>query len=187
MQNDFCSTGYYMDKAGYEIARLRRPISPIQQVLAAARQSGMTILFTRQHRLPGNPGDDGGHSHPRLALRGEPGWEIIPELAPAADEVVIDKVACSAFVATNLHELLQRTDTTSLVFCGNTIDVCVHSTLRSANDLAYHCITLADCCGAVSDELHHWSLESIKVEGGVFGEVMNSPEFTGLLQAQQDD
>ena len=144
----------------------------------------MTILFTRQYRPAGRDDDQPGHSYPRLALMGEPGWEIIPDLAPAADEAVIDKIACSAFVSTNMQELLQGKNARTLVFCGNTIDVCVHSTLRSANDLGYQCITLGDCCGAVNDELHRWSLESIKVENGVFGQVMDSPEFIGLLEAQ---
>jgi nicotinamidase-related amidase len=182
MQNDFCNHGYYMDRAGYDIARLRLPVSPIRQVLAAARDSGITILFTRQHRLPGEREGQADYPYPRIALKGEPGWAIIPELSPAEDEMVIDKVACSAFVSTNFHELLKSRDAQTLVFCGNTIDVCVHSTLRSANDLGYKCITLSDCCGAVSEELHHWSLESIKVEHGVFGEVMTSGEFVGLLQ-----
>jgi nicotinamidase-related amidase len=184
MQNDFCSNGYYMDQAGYDVARLRRPVAPIQHVLAAARRSSTSVVFTRQYRPLDSREGQADHPYPRLALKGEPGWEIIPELAPGAAEEVIDKIACSAFVSTNMQELLQRKNARTLVFCGNTIDVCVHSTLRSANDLGYQCITLADCCGAVNDELHRWSLESIKVENGVFGQVMDSAEFIGLLQTQ---
>jgi len=171
-----------MDQAGYDIARLRRPIAPLQQVLSAARQSGLTIIFTRQYRLP-EAGEEGeASSYPPIALKGEPGWEIIPELSPQKDETVLDKTACSAFVSTNIDELLKSKNIHTLVFCGNTIDVCVHSTLRSANDLGYSCITLSDCCGAVSDELHHWSLESIKVEDGVFGDVMESRHFIATLK-----
>jgi biuret amidohydrolase len=181
MQNDFCSAGYYMDQAGYDIARLRKPITPLQEVLPAARAEGITVIFTRQHRRPEDTGEEAATSFPRIALRGEPGWEIIPELTPRDDEVVLDKIACSAFVSTNLDDLLKSKNMRTLVFCGNTIDVCVHSTLRSANDLRYSCITLSDCCGAVNDELHRWSLESIKVEGGVFGEVMTSRQFIQMI------
>jgi biuret amidohydrolase len=187
MQHDFCSNGYYMDKAGYDIARLSRPISPIQEVLAAARRTGMNIVFTRQHRLPGDREEKRDDSYPRISLKGEPGWEIIPELSPLEDEIVIDKIACSAFVSTGIHELLKGNEVQTLVLCGNTIDVCVHSTLRSANDLGYKCITLSDCCGAVNDDLHRWSLESIKVEGGVFGKVMSSQEFIRLIRTSHDN
>jgi biuret amidohydrolase len=181
MQNDFCSAGFYMDQAGYDIATLRRPIIPLQHVLSAARARGLTVIFTRQHRLLKDAEEDAAISYPRIALKGDPGWEIIPELTPQEDEVVLDKTTCSAFVLTNMDELLKSRDIRTLVFCGNTIDVCVHSTLRSANDLGYSCITLSDCCGAVNDDLHRWSLESIKVENGVFGEVTNSRQFIQMI------
>jgi len=182
MQNDFCSTGYYMDKAGYDITSLRKPIMPLRQVLSAARRAGMTVIFTRQYRLPKDAEETAASSFPLISLKGEPGWEIIPELTPREDEVVLDKIACSAFVSTDIDERLKAKDIRALVFCGNTIDVCVHSTLRSANDLGYSCSTLSDCCGAVNDQLHHWSLESIKVENGVFGQVMNSRQFIQMIQ-----
>jgi nicotinamidase-related amidase len=180
MQNDYCSAGYYLDKAGYDIDRLRWPVAPIQRVLEAARRAGLTIIYTRQYHVPGaqedTAGEQGGGSFPRTALKGEAGWEIIPELAPQAAETVLDKTTCSAFVSTDIQELLKSKAIGTLIFCGNTLDVCVHSTLRSANDLGYDCITLADCCGAVNDGLYEWSLESIKVENGVFGAVMESPQ-----------
>ena len=187
MQNDYCSTGYYMSKAGYDIDRLRRPIAPIQRVLAPARQAGLTIIYTRQYHVPGAEGEDGqqeqdGGSFPRTALKGETGWEIIPELAPQADETILDKTTCSAFVSTDIHELLKGKAIGTLIFCGNTLDVCVHSTLRSANDLGYDCITLADCCGAVNDGLYEWSLESIRIEDGVFGAVMDSAQLIDRLR-----
>jgi len=179
-----------MGKAGYDIDRLRRPIAPIRRVLTAARQAGLTIIYTRQYHVPGAQEEDGqqeqdGGSFPRTALKGEAGWEIIPELAPQADETILDKTTCSAFVSTDIHDLLKGEVIGTLIFCGNTLDVCVHSTLRSANDLGYDCITLADCCGAVNDGLYEWSLESIKVENGVFGAVMDSPQLIDSLRASQ--
>ena len=177
-----------MGKAGYDIDRLRRPVAPIQRVLEAARRAGLTIIYTRQYHVPderdeGAAGEQDGGSFPRTALKGEAGWEIIPELAPQAGEAVLDKTTCSAFVSTDIHELLQGKAIGTLILCGNTLDVCVHSTLRSANDLGYDCITLADCCGAVNDRLYEWSLESIRVENGVFGAVMDSPQLIDGLSA----
>jgi nicotinamidase-related amidase len=177
-----------MGKAGYDIDRLRRPVAPIQRVLEAARRAGLTIIYTRQYHVPdaqdeGAAGEQDGGSFPRTALKGETGWEIIPELAPQADETVLDKTTCSAFVSTDIHGLLQSKAISTLIFCGNTLDVCMHSTLRSANDLGYDCITLADCCGAVSDGLYDWSLESIRIENGVFGAVMDSPQLIDELSA----
>lgn len=168
-----------MDKAGYDIDRLRRPISPITQVLNVARSRKMTIIFTRQYRVEdSNVVEADQNAFPKTALKGESGWEIISELTPQDNEIVLDKTTCSAFVTTNIDEILRSKNINTMVFCGNTIDVCVHSTLRSANDLGYKCITLADCCGAVNDELHTWSVKSIQVEDGVFGSVANTQDFT---------
>lgn len=180
MQHDYCSKGYYMDKAGYDTDRLRKPIEPIKHALSVARDSGLTVIYTRQYRVPGND-EEPVSSFPQTALKGETGWEIIPELPPQKDEQIFDKTTCSAFVSSNINEFLKSKGITTLIFCGNTIDVCVHSTLRTANDLGYKCITVADCCGAVSGELHKWSIESIKVEGGVFGSVANSKDLAVML------
>ncbi|MBL8121191.1 cysteine hydrolase [Candidatus Saccharibacteria bacterium] len=180
MQNDYCNRGFYMDKAGFDTERLRRPIKPIAEVLSIARINGMLIIFTRQYRTSDEletAAAEGGF--PLTALKGEAGWEIVPELAPQPNETILDKTTCSAFVTTNIDELLRSKGINTVIFCGNTLDVCVHSTLRSANDLGYKCITLGDCCGAVNDELHKWSLESIQIEGGVFGSVYNAQDFIG--------
>lgn len=178
MQNDYCNKGFYMDKAGFDTERLRRPIKPISEVLSAARTNGMLVIYTRQYRIADEQeAETAEGGFPLTACKGELGWEIVPELRPRADEAVLDKTTCSAFVTTNIDELLRNKGVNTLVFCGNTLDVCVHSTLRSANDLGYKCITLGDCCGAVNDELHKWSLESIMVEDGVFGRVANAQEF----------
>jgi nicotinamidase-related amidase len=179
-----------MGRAGYDIDRLRRPVALIQRVLEATRRAGLTIIYTRQYHVldaqdEGAAGQQEGSSFPRTALKGEAGWEIIPELAPQADETVLDKTTCSAFVSTDIHRLLQNKAIGTLIFCGNTLDVCVHSTLRSANDLGYDCITLADCCGAVNDGLYEWSLESIRVEDGVFGAVMDSPQLIDGLSTSR--
>lgn len=185
MQHDYCSPGYYMDKAGYDVNQLRKPITSIQEVLSVARKNGMSVIYTRQGRA-GNPDQDGERtsSFPQTALRGEKGWEIVPEVAPQESETIIEKTTCSAFVSGELQRLLEERRINHLVFCGNTIDVCVHSTLRSAIDLGYECLLLSDCCGAVNDELHKWSIESVKVENGVFGTVATSRDFVRAFEGR---
>lgn len=180
MQGDYCESGFYMDKAGYDVDRLRRPIPNISSVLAAIRQTNIPVIYTRQYRVAGDESQSES-SFPDTSLKGEPGWEVISELKPLPTDTILDKTTCSVFVSTDIDKLLKEKGITTLLFCGNTIDVCVHSSLRTANDLGYKCITLADCCGAVNDSLYNWSIESIKVEDGVFGSVINSSDLIAAL------
>jgi nicotinamidase-related amidase len=189
MQQDYCSPGYYIDQAGYDTKRLSEPIERIQRVLSAARRRGLHAIYTRHGRLL-DP-DPFGMTHPeqdsttllfpRTAARGELGWQIVPALLPRATDPVIEKWTCSAFVSGELHRLLQSKGVSHLVLCGNTIDVCVHSTLRAAIDLDYERLLLADCCGAVNDGLYTWAIESVKVEDGVFGTVASAEMFIDAL------
>jgi biuret amidohydrolase len=183
MQADYCSPGFYMDKAGYDIERLRLPIPNISRVLKAVRSSNIPIIYTRQYRIAKEAEESPVESAlPSTSLKDEPGWEIVSELEPRPTDTVLDKTTCSVFVSSNLDKLLKDRSITTLIFCGNTFDVCVHSSLRTANDLGYKCITLGDCCGAVNDNLYNWSLESIQVEGGVFGSVINSSDIVETLK-----
>jgi nicotinamidase-related amidase len=179
MQEDYCSPGYYMAQAGYDTIRLREPVARIQRVLAAARGCGMQVLYTRHGRVPDLQAPSG--PFPRSAARGDPGWQIVPELRPDQGETVIEKSTCNAFVSGELDRLLRQKGIRHLAICGNTIDVCVHSTLRAAVDLDYECLLLGDCCGAVNDSLHAWAIESVKVENGVFGTVANAEGFVRAL------
>jgi len=177
MQHDYCSPGYYIAQAGYDTKRLRAPLQPIRQVLAAARTHGLHVLYTRHGRI--GPDESPG---PKTAAPGESGWQIVPELLPQAGETIIEKSTCSAFISGELDGLLQRQGITHLALCDNTIDVCVHSTLRTAVDLGYECLLLADCCGAVNDGLHRWAIESVKIENGVFGTVTSVQSFVNGLR-----
>jgi nicotinamidase-related amidase len=181
MQHDYCSPGFYIARAGYDTARLSRPIEPIQRVLAAARRAGMGVFFTRHGHAPRAAASD----FPDTAARGEPGWEIVPALTPQPDEVIIEKSTINAFVSGGLDERLRRLGIHHLAFCGNTIDVCVHSTLRAAVDLDYECLLLADCCGAVNEGLHRWAVESVQVENGVFGTVANAEAFVTAVEGSR--
>lgn len=192
MQVDFCGEGGYMAAMGYDTACLRAPIEPLRRVLAAARGAGLRVLHTRQgYRadladLPdykrlrseragagiGEPGPNG-----RFLVRGEPGWEIIAELAPEPGEPVIDKTSNGAFYATDFEPILMRLGVRNLVFAGVTTDVCVHSTLREANDRGYECMLLADCCASGDPAIHDAAVRMVKIEGGVFGSVAGSTAF----------
>jgi biuret amidohydrolase len=195
MQRDFVEPGGFGETLGNDVSLLRAVIPPLREVLAATRAAGMTVIHTREGHRPdlsdlppaklrrGSPtlriGDLGPKG--RVLIRGEYGHDIIDELAPAAGELVVDKPGKGSFHATGLDEVLRSAGVTSLVVTGVTTEVCVHTTVREANDRGYECLVLADCVGSYFPQFHQAGLAMIAAQGGIFGWVAPSRAYLSAL------
>ena len=197
LQSDFLEPGGFGELLGNDVSRLRRVIAPNQNLLAAWRAAGLTVIHTREGHSPdlsdlpltkklrgrgsktiGDPGPMG-----RILVRGEPGHAIIPELSPLPGELVVDKPGKGAFWATGLHVMLEARGIRQLIVTGVTTEVCVHTTVREANDRGYDCLVPEDCVGSYFPELHAAGLAMIKAQGGIFGWVSHSEKILSALVA----
>jgi nicotinamidase-related amidase len=198
MQRDFMEPGGFGETLGNDVSRLASAVKPIGAVLAAARETGMLVIHTREGHLPdlsdappakvergapslriGDPGPMG-----RILIRGEAGHDIIPELYPLDSEIVIDKPGKGAFYATELGDVLQKYGVENLLVCGVTTEVCVNTTVREANDRGYRCVVISDGCASYFPEFHEMGLKMIKAQGGIFGWVADSAAVLKAMQAE---
>ena len=196
-QRDFVEPGGFGETLGNDVSTLRPAVAPTGRVLAAARDLGLTVIHTREGHRPdladlfpakrdrGAPtlriGDEGPMG--RVLVRGSRGHDIIPELYPAAGEVVLDKPGKGAFYATSLDLVLRTGGITHIILTGITTDVCVHTTMREANDRGYECLLLTDCTGATDPANYRAAIEMVKMQGGVFGAVAPSDALLASLKS----
>jgi nicotinamidase-related amidase len=196
MQRDFLEAGGFGALLSNDVTQLRRTIAPNRRLLAAWPAAGWQVIHTREGHRPdltdlppakkrrgrGTTGIGERGPMGRILVRGEPGHEIIPELAPLPGEPVIDKPGKGAFFATDLHAILQNRDITHLIVTGVTTEVCVHTTVREANDRGYDCLVLAGCVGSYFPHFHEIGLQMIKAQGGIFGWVSQSADLLAALR-----
>lgn len=185
MQRDFLLPGGFGESLGNDVSQLRRTIEPLVTLLAAWRAIGGKVIHTREGHLPDLSdcppaklkrgsmiGQEGRFG--KILIRGEYGHDIIDELQPVDGETIIDKPGKGAFYATDLSDELK--DARSLIVTGVTTEVCVHTTVREANDRGYECLVLADCVGSYFPEFQRVGLQMIAAQGGIFGWVAESPD-----------
>ena len=195
MQRDFLEPAGFGAALGNDVSLLASAIEPAAAILAAARAAGMLVIHTREghrHDLSdapplkvhrGAPETRIGAAGPmgRILVRGEAGHDIIDGLAPIAGEPVIDKPGKGAFYATDLDLVLRNRRIETLLVCGVTTEVCVHTTVREANDRGYRCIVISDACASYFPEFHAVALRMISAQGGIFGWVANSATLAAAL------
>ena len=183
MQRDFVEPGGFGASLGNDVTRLHSAIAPIAALLKAWRARGWSVLHTRECHRPdlsdcppakrerGEPtlriGDVGPMG--RVLIAGEPGADIIPALAPAPGEWVIDKPGKGMFWNTGLQERLQAAGITHLLFTGVTTEVCVQTSMREANDRGYACLIVKDATESYFPEFKRAALDMIVAQGGIIG------------------
>jgi nicotinamidase-related amidase len=197
MQRDFLEPGGFGEALGNDVSQLRKIVSPLRQLLGAAREAGIIVIHTREGHRPdmtdaprakverGAPAMRIGDRGPmgRILIRGEAGHDIIPELYPFAGEPVLDKPGKGAFYQTDLDLMLRNRSIETLLVCGVTTEVCVHTTVREANDRGFRCVVVGDCCGSYFPEFHEVGLRMIAAQGGIFGWVTDSRAVVAALTA----
>ncbi|MBT9312251.1 cysteine hydrolase family protein [Leptothoe kymatousa] len=195
MQNDFCTPDGWADRKGFDVTLTQQPIEPLKQLLSVLRQTPVTVIHTREGHRPdlsdcpphklarsknqnaeiGSEGKMG-----RLLTRGSKSHNFVDELQPIAGEIVLDKPGKGAFVATDLDLILRQRRIQNLLLTGVTTECCVHTTLRTANDLGYECLLLEDCCASLVPEFHRISVEMAQL---IFGWVTTSEQLLTAIES----
>lgn len=198
MQRDFLLEGGFGQSLGNDVNLLKAAIAPCRQLLDTARALGMLIIHTREGHRPdmtdaykakverGSPTVRIGDLGPmgRILIRGEAGHDIIAELYPRAGEPVIDKPGKGSFYATDLELILRNRQIQTLIVCGVTTEVCVHTSVREANDRGFRCLIPGDCCASYNPEFHAVSLRMFAAQSAIFAWVSDSHSLIQALQTQ---
>jgi nicotinamidase-related amidase len=194
MQRDFVLPGGFGELLGNDTSLLLKAVEPTERVLQKARETGMFVIHTREGHRPDLSdcpaakltrggqtfiGTDGPMG--RILVRGEQGHDIIHQLYPVDGEPIIDKPGKGSFHATDLHQILSDRGIKTLLVCGVTLEVCVHTTVREANDRGYECVVLSDCVASYFPEFQRVGLEMIKAQGAIFGWVSDSDRALAAL------
>lgn len=194
MQRDFILPGGFGEALGNDVSRLASALPAARALLEWARAGGLRVVHTKEcHRpdLSDCPpakltrggktfiGEDGPMG--RILVRGEQGHDIIHQLYPIEGEPVIDKPGKGSFHATDLQQILSDRGIKTLIVCGVTLEVCVHTTVREANDRGYECVVLSDCVASYFPEFQRVGLEMIKAQGAIFGWVSDSEQFVAAV------
>ncbi len=191
MQRDFLEPNGFGESLGNDVSLLRTAIPPCSAMLKSCRENGVLVIHTREGHRPdmtdaplakvqrGSPSMRIGDTGPmgRILIRGEPGHDIVDELRPVPGEPVLDKPGKGAFYQTDLELMLRNRGIETLLIAGVTTEVCVHTTVREANDRGFRCIVLGDCCGSYFPDFHETGLKMIAAQGGIFGWVSDSTRF----------
>jgi nicotinamidase-related amidase len=199
MQRDFLEPGGFGETLGNDVSLLQKAVAPIKALLEGTRRRRMLIIHTREGHRPdlsdapkakverGVPSMRIGAVGPmgRILIRGEAGHDIVDSLKPLPGEPVVDKPGKGAFYATDLGSILQHRGIENLIVCGVTTEVCVHTTVREANDRGFKCIVPGDCCASYFPEFHEMGLKMIKAQGGIFGWVSDSTRVLAALGRDQ--
>ncbi|WP_199719762.1 MULTISPECIES: cysteine hydrolase family protein [Anaerotruncus] len=202
MQTDFCGKKGYVDVMGYDLNNTARALEPIANALEAVRGTDIKVIHTREGHEPDlsdapfnkvlrskiigegvGIGDVPENGLGRLLVRGEPNWDLHEKVYPIPGEMIIDKAGKGAFGSSTIHMVLKNLGITHIVICGITTDVCVHTIMREANDYGYWCVLMKDGTGATDMGNHEAAIKSVKMQGGVFGNVTDSKRFIEAVKA----
>ncbi len=195
MQRDFLEPEGFGETLGNDVSQLTPTIPVVASLLAVAREIGMPVVHTREghrpdltdlheaKRLRGNPTLEIGDPGPkgRILVRGEFGHDIIDELQPIPGEALVDKPGKGAFYQTDLELILHKAGIKKLIVCGVTTEVCVHTTVREANDRGFDALVVEDGTGSYFPEFHAMALKMIAAQGGIFGWTTPSAELLATL------
>jgi biuret amidohydrolase len=183
MQRDFIEPGGFGAALGNDVSLLKKIVPTVGRLIDACRIARLLIIHTRECHKPdlsdcppakrgrgkpslriGDPGPMG-----RILVSGEPGADIVPELAAKPGEIVLDKPGKGAFYGTRLSDILAERRITHLVFAGVTTEVCVQTTMREANDRGFDCLLAEDATESYFPEFKKAAVDMIRAQGAIVG------------------